>query len=67
MAKIFPSMMVREVTSAAMDICGGTGYMRDFPVEKFVRDAMLYPIYDGTNDLLKRFLAQSLPGVPAAA
>jgi alkylation response protein AidB-like acyl-CoA dehydrogenase len=41
--------------------------MRDFPVEKFVRDAMLYPIYDGTNDLLKRFLAQSLLGVPAAA
>lgn len=67
MAKIFPSMMVREVTSAAMDICGGTGYMRDFPIEKYVRDAMLYPIYDGTNDLLKRFLAQTLPGVPAAA
>jgi len=67
MAKIFPSMMVREVASAAMDICGGTGYMRDFPVEKLVRDAMLYPIYDGTNDLLKRFLAQTLPGVPGAA
>ncbi|CAG4882819.1 Acyl-CoA dehydrogenase [Georgfuchsia toluolica] len=64
MAKIYPSAMVREVTAAAMDICGGTGYMRDFPAEKYVRDAMLYPIYDGTNDLLKRFLAQSLPAVP---
>ena len=67
MAKIFPAAMVREVASAAMDICGGTGYMRDFPIEKYVRDAMLYPIYDGTNDLLKRFLAQTLPGISAAA
>lgn len=66
MAKIYPASMVREVTVAAMDICGGAGYMRNSPAEKYVRDAMLYPIYDGTNDLLKRFLAQSLPGVPSA-
>lgn len=62
MAKVFPSAMVREVVAAAMDVCGGMGYMRDFPIEKLMRDAMLYPIYDGTNDLLKRFLASDLAG-----
>lgn len=60
MAKVYPSAMVRQVAIQAMEIFGGIGYMRGTPVEKFVRDAMLYPIYDGTNDLLKRFLADQL-------
>ena len=65
MAKVFPSGFVREITTAAMDILGGYGYSREYPVEKYVRDAMLFPIYDGTNDLLKRFMAQMLPEVPS--
>lgn len=65
MAKVFPSGFVREITASAMDIMGGYGYMQEYPVEKYVRDAMLFPIYDGTNDLLKRFLGQMLPEVPS--
>jgi alkylation response protein AidB-like acyl-CoA dehydrogenase len=65
MAKVFPSGFVREITTGAMDILGGYGYSREYPVEKYVRDAMLFPIYDGTNDLLKRFMAQMLPEVPS--
>ena len=65
MSKVFPSGFVREVTMSAMEIFGGYGYMKDYPIEKFVRDAMLFPIYDGTNDLLKQFLAQVLGQVPS--
>lgn len=65
MAKVYPSSIVREITAAAMDIFGGSGFMRDLPIEKYVRDAMLYPIYDGTNDLLKRFLARQLAETPS--
>jgi len=67
MAKVFPSSFVREITIGAMDILGGSGYTMEFPVEKYVRDAMLFPIYDGTNDLLKRFIAPQLPEVPSTA
>jgi len=65
MAKVFPTSFVREITIQAMEILGGYGYMMEFPVEKYVRDAMLFPIYDGTNDLLRRFIAQRLPEVPS--
>ena len=65
MAKVFPTSFVREITMQAMEILGGYGYMADFPVEKYVRDSMLFPIYDGTNDLLKRFIAQRLEEVPS--
>jgi alkylation response protein AidB-like acyl-CoA dehydrogenase len=65
MSKVFPTSMVREITIAAMDIFGGYGYMKEYPIEKYVRDAMLFPIYDGTNDLLKQFLGMSLAEVPS--
>jgi len=60
MAKVQPSAMVRDVAIKAMEVFGGIGYMRGSVAEKYARDAMLYPIYDGTNDLLKRFIAQQL-------
>jgi acyl-CoA dehydrogenase len=65
MSKVFPTSLVREITIAAMEILGGYGYMREYPIEKYVRDSMLFPIYDGTNDLLKQFLGQSLGEVPS--
>jgi len=65
MAKIYPASIVREITSGAMDIFAGSGYMRDLPIEKYVRDAMLFPIYDGTNDLLKQFMAPQLASTPS--
>jgi len=66
MATIFPAGMVRDVTAGAMDIFAGAGYMRNLPTEKYVRDAMIFPIYDGTNDLLKQFMAKELPAVPSS-
>jgi alkylation response protein AidB-like acyl-CoA dehydrogenase len=65
MAKVFPTSFVREITMEAMEILGGYGYMMEYPIEKYVRDSMIFPIYDGTNDLLKRFLAQRLAEVPS--
>ena len=65
MSKVFPSSFVREVTMAAMEVFGGYGYMKEYPIEKYVRDAMLFPIYDGTNDLLKLFMGQTLGQVPS--
>lgn len=53
MAKVYCSEMVQKVTYEAVQIFGGYGYMRDYPVEKFMRDARLLPIYDLTNELLR--------------
>ena len=47
-------------TEKAMQIYGGSGYMRDYPLEKYVRDAMVLPIISGANEVLKHFMAQRL-------
>ena len=65
MAKVFPTSLVREITIQAMEILAAYGFSMEFPIEKFVRDAMLFPIYDGTNDLLKRFMGWRLNEVPS--
>lgn len=57
MAKIYPTDMVKQVTADALQILGGSGYMKDFPAEKYVRDCMVMPIYDGTNEVLRQFMA----------
>lgn len=60
MAKVYPAEMARRVTIKAMQIYGGSGYMRDYPLEKYVRDAMVLPIISGANEVLKHFIAQRL-------
>ncbi len=60
MAKLFPTEIVRGITIDAMQIMGGYGYMKDFPVEKYVRDAMAMPIRDLTSEFIKIALAQKL-------
>lgn len=52
MAKIYCSDVAVDVTSQAMQLFGGYGYMRDFPLEKLYRDARLGPIYHGTNEMI---------------
>lgn len=52
MAKIYCSDVAVDVTSKAMQIFGGYGYMRDFPLEKLFRDARLGPIYHATNEMI---------------
>jgi acyl-CoA dehydrogenase len=51
MAKVFCTDMAMRVTIDAVQIFGGYGYMKDYPVEKFMRDVKLTQIYEGTNDV----------------
>jgi butyryl-CoA dehydrogenase len=53
MAKVFASDVAMKVTEDAMQIFGGVGYMRDYPVEKMMRDAKITQIYEGTNQILR--------------
>ena len=60
MAKVYASEVARKVTVDAMQVLGGYGYMKDYPAEKLVRDAMVTPIYDGANEVLKYFMSLEL-------
>jgi butyryl-CoA dehydrogenase len=59
-AKLFASEVAMEVTTNAVQIFGGYGYMRDYPIEKFMRDAKITQIYEGTNQIQKNIIALSL-------
>lgn len=60
MAKVYPADMARRVTINALQILGGAGYMKDYPAEKYVRDAMVFPIIGGANEVLKYFMSLKL-------
>lgn len=60
MAKVFPTDLIRGITMDAVQILGGYGYTKDYPLEKYVRDAVAMPIRDCTNELLKMSLVQEL-------
>ncbi len=59
-AKLFASDTAMEVTTNAVQIYGGYGYMRDYPVEKFMRDAKITQIYEGTNQIQRSIIALDL-------
>ena len=60
MAKIFASDVAMKVTTDAVQVFGGVGYMRDYPVEKMMRDAKITQIYEGTNQVLRNVVAAEL-------
>lgn len=60
MAKLFAAETVQKVTSNALQLLGGHGYMRDHPVERYVRDARLLSIYEGTSQIQKNIIAKSV-------
>lgn len=60
MAKYFPTDMAMKVTTDAVQVFGGHGYMRDYPVEKMMRDAKINQIYEGTNQVLRSAIASNL-------
>nr|NIP77887.1 acyl-CoA dehydrogenase [Gemmatimonadota bacterium]NIQ52204.1 acyl-CoA dehydrogenase [Gemmatimonadota bacterium]NIU72308.1 acyl-CoA dehydrogenase [Gammaproteobacteria bacterium]NIX42805.1 acyl-CoA dehydrogenase [Gemmatimonadota bacterium]NIY06970.1 acyl-CoA dehydrogenase [Gemmatimonadota bacterium] len=60
MAKLFCSEMAMAVTTEAVQIFGGYGYMRDYPVEKLMRDAKATEIYEGTNEIQRVVIAREL-------
>jgi len=60
MSKVFASDVAMKVTTDAMQIFGGVGYMRDYPIEKMFRDAKITQIYEGTNQVLRNVIASEL-------
>jgi len=60
MAKLFASDVAMKVTIDAVQIFGGYGYMRDYPIEKYMRDAKITQIYEGTNQIQRNVIAAHL-------
>lgn len=60
MAKCFGSDVAMRVTTDVVQIFGGYGYMRDYPVERMMRDAKLTQIFDGTNQIHRMVIASSI-------
>jgi alkylation response protein AidB-like acyl-CoA dehydrogenase len=60
MSKVFPSDVAMKVTVDAIQIFGGYGYMRDYPIEKMMRDAKILQIYEGTNQIQRNVIALEL-------
>ena len=60
MAKLFASEMAERVCSAALQIFGGSGYLRDYPVERIYRDVRVCQIYEGTSDIQRMVIARGL-------
>jgi alkylation response protein AidB-like acyl-CoA dehydrogenase len=62
MAKCFASDVAMSVTTDAVQLLGGYGYTRDYPVERFMRDAKVTQIYEGTNQIQRAVIANRLLG-----
>ncbi len=68
-AKLFASEMATRQTSAAIQILGGYGYTKEFPVERYYRDAKITEIYEGTSEIQRIVIARQILGLqrePAA-
>ena len=59
-AKLFASEMAEKVCSEALQVHGGYGYLRDFPVERYCRDVRVCKIYEGTSNIQKLIIARNL-------
>lgn len=64
MAKCYASDVAMQVAIDAVQICGGYGYMREFPVEKWVRDAKIFQIFEGTNEIQRLVISRALSMAP---
>ena len=62
MVKWFASEMAERVTSDALQIHGGYGYTKDFPIERYWRDARLTKIFEGTSQIQLRVISDRLLG-----
>jgi butyryl-CoA dehydrogenase len=60
MSKLFSTDVAMKVTTDVVQIFGGYGYMRDYPVEKMMRDAKILQIYEGTNQIQRNVIGQYL-------
>ncbi len=60
MAKLYCSDVAMEVTTEAVQILGGYGYMKEYPVERMMRDAKITQIYEGTNEIQRLVIAREM-------
>ncbi|MFI6345462.1 acyl-CoA dehydrogenase family protein [Streptomyces sp. NPDC050560] len=64
MSKLFASETAKQVTAQAVQILGGNGFTREYPVERMHRDAAIYTIFEGTSEIQRLVIARALSGVP---
>ena len=67
MAKLFASETAMQVTTDAVQIFGGYGYCKEYPVEKMMRDAKITTLYEGTSQIQKNEIALNLIKESAAS
>ena len=60
MAKLFAAQAAERVTSEAIQVLGGYGYLADYEVERLYRDQKVCQIYEGTNDIQKLIIARQI-------
>ena len=60
MCKVFATDVAMKVTTDAVQVFGGYGYMWEYPVEKMMRDAKILQIYEGTNQIQRNVIGQEL-------
>ncbi len=60
MVKLYCSEMAMKVTTDCVQLAGGIGYMRDFPIEKYMRDAKITQIYEGTNQIQRNEIGMAI-------
>ncbi len=64
MSKLFAGETAVRVTERAMQILGGNGYTREYPVERMARDAKIYTIFEGTSEIQRLVIARAVSGAP---
>src|SRR4051812_18432613 len=64
MSKLYAGETAVRVTGQAMQILGGNGFTREYPVERMARDAKIYTIFEGTSEIQRLVIARSISGAP---
>ena len=60
MCKLYASEIAKKITQEAIQIHGGYGYMKDLPIERYYRDAIITAIYEGTSEIMKLIISQQI-------
>ena len=64
MSKLFASETAKKVTAQAVQILGGNGFTREYPVERMHRDAAIYTIFEGTSEIQRLVIGRAVTGLP---
>ncbi|MEV8412679.1 acyl-CoA dehydrogenase family protein [Streptomyces niveus] len=64
MSKLYASETAKQVTAQALQLLGGNGFTREYPVERMHRDSAIYTIFEGTSEIQRLVIARTLSGMP---